>query len=122
MTWFKVDDGFAFHPKVLGLSDAALATWLRAGCYAARYDTGGHISDDTARHLRLNKRGIEQLLAAGLWTRNGKGWDFHDWDVYQPNPEEAQARMRTGGGIGAHRRWHAARGIIQPGCPWCAPA
>ncbi len=31
MVWFKIDDGFWSHPKVLELSDAAVALWTRAG-------------------------------------------------------------------------------------------
>ena len=29
MTWFKLDDRFDEHPKFVGLSDKALALWLK---------------------------------------------------------------------------------------------
>jgi hypothetical protein len=43
MTWFKVDDQFADHPKWVGASDAAVAAWFKGLAYCSRYMTDGLI-------------------------------------------------------------------------------
>ena len=31
MSWLRIDDGFAAHPKIAALSDKDLRVWLRVG-------------------------------------------------------------------------------------------
>ena len=37
MAWFKVDDGWWSHPKILQLSDSAQALWMRAGSWSMKH-------------------------------------------------------------------------------------
>lgn len=83
MTWFRVDDNLAFHPKVLAAGNAAMGLWVRAGSWAAQQLTDGHVPDAMVATLGT-KAAARQLEAAGLWHRDGDGYRFHDWEHRQP--------------------------------------
>lgn len=122
--WFKVDDSFYGHPKVVGLSDSAKALWLCAGSWAARYQTDGKVPADVPAQLCEDpERAVNELLAAGLWGRvKGGGYRFHDWAEYQPlRSQTAGLRLakRRGAIAANHRRWHIARGLVEPTCELC---
>ena len=91
MAWFKVDDKFWSHPKVLLLSDSAVALWVRAGTYCAQQLLDGTVP---ARALRLlgTEEVADELVDAGLWTREEDGWKFHDWMDHQPSRAEVEER------------------------------
>ncbi|HEX9640050.1 MAG TPA: hypothetical protein VGB13_01910 [Candidatus Krumholzibacteria bacterium] len=95
MAWIKLDDGFAEHPKVIGLSDRAFRLHVAALCYVARNETDGHLPLSVPRVLgvRTNPRLLGELLAAGLWKDNGVGgWVINDYLDYNPSREEAALR------------------------------
>lgn len=91
MVWFKIDDGFWSHPKVLELSDAAVALWTRAGAYCAGHLTNGEVKRSTLRVLGADHDAAVELVLAGLWDETAAGWTFHDWAVYQPTREQVLA-------------------------------
>ena len=102
MAWFKVDDGFWSHPKVLELSPDAVALWVRAGSYSAAHLTDGLVKSSTIRMLGANCDIADELVSAGLWAECEDGWVFHDWSAYQPSRdqvlherEKARERMRN---------------------------
>lgn len=90
MVWFKVDDGFWAHPKVLELSDEAVALWVRAGSYCAAQLTDGKVSLKALRMLLAPHDAQVELVNAGLWDFDepGRCYWFHDWAEYQPTREE----------------------------------
>ncbi|MDZ4234828.1 MAG: hypothetical protein U1C73_13975 [Dietzia sp.] len=94
MTWFKVDDGFWSHPKVMCLSDAAIALWVRAGTYSCQHLTDGHVP---AAALRLlgDRDAASELVDAGLWMDATGGFLFHDWDEYQETSEDVKRRREA---------------------------
>lgn len=83
MVWFKVDDSFWSHPKVLSLSGDALALWVRAGSYCGQQLTDGFVSAQALRMLAERDAAVE-LANAGLWDVVKGGFQFHDWAEYQP--------------------------------------
>ncbi|WP_280317258.1 hypothetical protein [Nocardia wallacei] len=91
MTWFKVDDGFWSHPKTVGLSDAAVALWVRAGAYACQHLTDGAIP---AAALRMvgERAAADELVASGLWVETAGGYAFHDWAEYQETSDAVKDR------------------------------
>lgn len=91
MVWFKIDDGFWSHPKVLELSDGALALWTRAGSYCAGHLTDGEVKRSTLRVLGADHDAAVELVMAGLWDETPAGWTFHDWAEYQPTREQVLA-------------------------------
>lgn len=111
MAWFKVDDAFWSHPKVLPLSLPARGLWVTAGAYCAAHLTDGFISSSvlpliTGMPARNIHRHADELVNAGLWDpADGTGWWFHDWHDHQPTRAQVHARRQAG----AERlaRWRA---------------
>jgi hypothetical protein len=104
--WFKVDDEFGIHPKVLAIPKQFRArtcgTWLLCGNYSARYRTDGFISPGVLREIGGTRADADRLVAAaarpggvGLWVEVSEGWVFHDWAIYQPLREALDAKSRT---------------------------
>jgi hypothetical protein len=92
MTWFKVDDSFYDHPKVFDAPDAAVALWVRAGCWAARNLTDGKVpSKLPARLCDDPETAVSELLSRGLWEEFEDGYRFRDWTDYQPSAERVKA-------------------------------
>jgi len=102
--WFRVDDGFVEHPKVLTAADQlgpphgvarVVAVWLESGIYCTRQLTDGFVPARIVGRLVADDMPLEvaaALVAAGLWTAAPGGFRFHDWDQYQPNGAEIRDR------------------------------
>lgn len=125
MAWFKVDDKLHDHRKSRKAGKAAMGVWVLAGSWAMDNLSDGFVPEDVL--LRWGtKADAAKLVSCGLWdtaVREGeKGWQFHDWDRFQPSAavtasiraKEAEAGLR-----GNHERWHKRRGITDPDCEYC---
>ncbi|HEX6967609.1 MAG TPA: hypothetical protein VF174_02095 [Micromonosporaceae bacterium] len=123
MTWFKVDDSFHANPKVLAASPAALGLWVVAGSWSAQNLTEGFVPNHVlARLMPRADRFATELIKVGLWERAENGYQFHDWTDFNPTRSEALAvkeRQSSGGSVGNHRRWHEAKGKVDPACRYC---
>lgn len=99
MTWFKVDDAFWGHPKVLAAPPRAIALWVLAGSWAAQQLTDGHVPRSALKALRAQPAAARELVNAGLWEvvdeASGGGWRFHDWADFQPTREQISAERRA---------------------------
>lgn len=102
MPWFKVDDGFYDHPKVVDLPPEAAGLWVLAGSYCARHLTDGGVPRSRVARLGATESVAAELVAAGLWDETPEGYQFHDWSEYQPlrasiveERRRAQERMRA---------------------------
>lgn len=95
MPWFKVDDHFHSHPKVKKCGLEVVGLWTVSGSYCMAHLTDGFVEECFVRGWRRGLKLAETLVAAGLWyetTREGeKGWQFHDWDKYQPTKKQVEA-------------------------------
>ena len=88
MTWFKVDDSFWSHPKVLAVSSAAVGLWVRAGSYCAQHVTDGFLADSAGTLFGRDFDTLaDELVEAGLWLKTDGGYQFHEWTEYQPSKE-----------------------------------
>ncbi|MFC3848858.1 hypothetical protein ACFORJ_01575 [Corynebacterium hansenii] len=99
MTWFKVDDGFCSHPKVIGLDMAARGLWVTAGSWCAQQLTDGVIDDRQIRALGGTRKQAEKLVAAGLWSHDGaplsaRRYSFENWRDFQPTRDDVEAKRR----------------------------
>lgn len=78
---FQVDPDFYDHPKSIGMSDAAVALWTRAGSYSAAKLLDGFIAEHVLSTLsRSPDEASAELVARGLWRRVRGGFRFHQWD------------------------------------------
>lgn len=90
MPWFRVDDGFHSHPKVLATSLAARGLWATAGSWSSHHLTDGVVPDHVLASLGGTPELAAELVAAGLWKRRRNGWTFHDWTDKNPTKEAVE--------------------------------
>lgn len=90
MPWFKVDDGFHSHPKVLRAGNAAVGLWTRCGSWCSDQLTDGFVPDEIARMYGTRKE-VATLLDVGLWFRVDGGYVMHDFGDYNPTAEAVTA-------------------------------
>ena len=95
MPWFKVDDGFHGHPKVLDLSVAAVGVWALAGSWCAKYLTDGHVTHKALGRLGGTLDHATELVDAGLWIESDGGYQFKDWEDYQPLKDDVEAEREA---------------------------
>lgn len=133
MPHFWVDDGWHKHRKriITGMDlegFAARGLWLDAGSWCCDELTDGWVPAYMIDYLApgIGRDLAKRLERGRLWepeTRDGEdGWQFHDWADFQLMRSEvlAQRKRKTDGGVlGNHRRWHAARGRLDPACRYC---
>lgn len=102
MTWFKVDDAFFDHPKVMALEEGdhfaeAVALWSLAGAWCARHLTDGNVPRNALRRVTPFDAApaAAELVRVGLWEEVTDGWRYKDWDEYQPLRKEVRERREN---------------------------
>ena len=113
--WFKVDDKLHSHPKTAEAGPTAMGLWVTAGSWCGDQLTGGFVPGHMIRRLDPDhgEESAVRLVEVGLWrqVRNGKvtGWQFHDWDSYQPSREKVLGkRAATAARVAKYRAEKAA--------------
>lgn len=124
MTWIRVDDHFADHPKVMALEGdrlPGLGLWHVAASYSARYLTDGYVPASYVKaHAQL--RLINRMVSVGLFDPVDGGYLLHDWLEYNPSRDavrEAQAKKRAAGQAGGQAS-ASARGQANGAAPAAA--
>lgn len=118
MAWFKVDDQLAFHAKTMLAGNEAMGLWVRAGSWSSAHFTDGFIPEHMALAMAPpmandNLPSVAmRLVEAGFWHEVDGGYQFHDWDDFQPDGKaEKEKRESTrkarseAGKKGAEARW-----------------
>lgn len=90
--WFKVDDHLAIHPKVIQAGNAAMGLWVRAGAWSGGALSDGLVPDHMLQILGGTRREANKLVACGLWDKVPDGYQFHDWDKYQPTKSKVEEK------------------------------
>lgn len=111
MTWGRLDDSFAFHPKILAAGNEAAGAFVRMIACSCYYLTDGRVSSAMARQI-ATKRVLQKLVDVVLLHPTEHGYDIHDFDQYNPTGDEVDARREDlrmkrseAGKKGAARRW-----------------
>jgi hypothetical protein len=114
VTWFKVDDQFPRHPKVVRAGTDAAWLFIAGGCYCSQYLTDGFIPKDALvglTALRTPLKLAQRLVEAGLWHDRGDCWEVNDFLQYNPSREQvendrraARERRSKGGRTSGERR------------------
>jgi hypothetical protein len=132
VSWLRIDDGFAEHPKVRKLDEYALAVHVWALCHCARNLTDGFVAAESLMscpyaHTRVARsRAIAKLMRSELWVSEDGGYRIHDYLEYnddratvlekrRQNAERVQRhreRQKTSGN--ASRNALQAKGVTHP--------
>lgn len=94
MSWFKLDDGFYDHPKIVNAGNTAAGLYARCGAWCAKQLTNGFIPNEIGRSYG-SQTSIKKLEAQGLWERVKGGWLMHDYLDYNPSRDQVQAERET---------------------------
>lgn len=122
MPWFKVDDQLAFHSKTMLAGNEAMGLWVRAGAWSSAHFTDGFIPEHmaTAMAQPMAKTDLpsfaidlpSRLVEAGFWHKVEGGYQFHDWEDFQPDgkaekqrQEDTRKARSEAGKRGAEARW-----------------
>lgn len=91
MVDFRVDDGFADHPKILDLPLDAIGAWTLAGVWCAKHLTDGYIPGSAMKRITRRPHVLQQLIDHGLLIPLADGYQFVDWLQYQRSKEQVLA-------------------------------
>jgi hypothetical protein len=98
MTWFRVDDTLAAHPKTRRAGLAAMGLWTVAGSWSSQQLTEGFVPEWFVATWPSGKKLARQLVVAGYWEESEDGdetgWLFHDWTDANPTAEKEKERRR----------------------------
>lgn len=111
VTWVRIDDGFAEHPKIMGLSDRAFRLHVTALCYCGRNLTDGHLSPPALKMLMAScsatRRHVNELVDAGVWDSATTIHDFTDLNPTADSVKRDRAAARD-----RQRRHRHARNAV----------
>ncbi len=106
--WLRLEVDLPTHPKILRAGERAGWIYISALCYAARYQTNGHIPSEALPLLGCDPDCLTKLISTGLWELAEGGYQIHDWGKYQFDTQQKLA-MRSAkakaGKKGAAKRW-----------------
>jgi hypothetical protein len=119
VSWLRIDDGFANHEKVAGLTHQAFRLHVSALCLCARDLTDGRISDTNLRALaaglRINgPRYTQELADARLWSPHTSkgGWKIKDYLDYNPSSTKVkEQRKRNAERQARHQSIHRTNAV-----------
>lgn len=92
MSWLRLDDEFALHPKVAGLTDRAFRAHIKGMLYCARFETDGRIPRNAIRELAIRPTSAKELSEAGLWKDRNGSYLINDYLIYNPSHKELEAK------------------------------
>lgn len=101
MVWFKVDDGFPRHPKVLripredNLRALAIGTWTLCGAWSASNRLDGYVPTYAIDEAGGTIAGAEALVVVKLWRKVRDGYRFVNWAEWQPTRAELDEKKEN---------------------------
>jgi hypothetical protein len=87
--WFRLDDSFHSHPKVIAAGNESIGLYVRCGTYAAEHLTDGFIPEHVAL-LYGSPALAESLVRTKLWRRTRGGWQMPDYLAYNPSKADVE--------------------------------
>ncbi len=100
VSWVKLDDRFADHPKVLAAGALAGFMWVCGLAYAnSQKKRDGFIPATKVPvlyPLPSPMKLAKKLVAVGLWEERDDGYQIHDYHDFQPSDDVRSARSEAG--------------------------
>jgi hypothetical protein len=106
MPWFRVDDTFAMHEKVMAAGNAAIGLWTRAGAWSMQQLTDGFVPNHVIRSLGTPKE-RRTLVEVSLWEEVEGGVSFQNWTERQPTKEQIESARQAAADRQRHARVRA---------------
>lgn len=130
---YYMDVGWWRSRRFAGLPLEAIGLMSCIVGYGTEHATDGRLPanhEDLAAALGVRatavRRAIAPLLERGVLVPisddEGEALVVRSWEDHNPTKAEVEAwssERASSGAKGNHQRWHAARGIVDPACPWC---
>lgn len=100
MSWFKVDDRLPTSRKMLRIPrskrTAAIGLWTIAGAWSAHDLTDGFVPAFMIEEWGGTEGDADELIRAGMWAEDehdgDPGYQFVNWDEYQPMKVNVEAK------------------------------
>lgn len=87
MGYFKVDESFYGHPKVMALPrryrGRAVGLWATAGSWCVRHNMAGRVPAHMLPVFSAPPSAARSLVDVRLWDLTDDGWVFHNWRRWQ---------------------------------------
>jgi hypothetical protein len=94
MTWVKLDDGFASHPKTIAAGPHGVALFVTSLCWVARNLTDGripkHVLPALAAEAGVKKAVADTLVAVGYWHDRGDHWEINGYLERNPSRQKVE--------------------------------
>lgn len=109
MTWFKGDDGFLEHEKVIALMAgpcflSAVGLWYCGAIWCSKHLSNGVIPATVVRGFGPKKGEIAELIRVEFWSQEGRTYRYKNWERYQPlKASVEQTRLKTNQRVRRHR-------------------
>lgn len=94
MPWFRIDDRFSTHPKVLRAGNAAIGLFTRLGSYSAQHLTDGVIPASIVRSFGTRAE-ANALLREGMLERDGDDYRIRDYLDWNPSADHLRAERNA---------------------------
>ncbi len=94
MAWFRLEDKFYDHPKVLAAGNAAAGLWVRCATYSAAQELDGKVPAALARSLG-SRAELAALTSTGLWIETPAGFLLPDFLEFNPSHAELERRRQV---------------------------
>jgi hypothetical protein len=95
MAYLRISDDAMDHPKLCGLSDGAHRFWFNANCWVQKHLTNGRIPVGIVSDIpRFKPARVRELIAAGLWHKDGVSYVVHDFLVHNDSREIVEERRK----------------------------
>src|SRR2546429_7891241 len=94
MPWFRLDDSFHSHPKVIAAGNEAIGLYVRCGAYSAQHLTDGFIPENVAL-LYGSQALADTLVRTKLWRRARGGWRMPDYLQFNPSKDTVGKQRKS---------------------------
>lgn len=95
MSWFRVDDKFAFHAKAVRAGNAAIGVWVRLGAWSSDQLTDGKLPGEIAKVIAGPDVGtLDRLCEVGLLEREGENYAMHDFLDWNPSGKQVKRQRK----------------------------
>lgn len=124
MSWAKIDDGFAFHRKVISVGNEAIGAWTRMLADACANLSNGFVPMPTALLIAGRQDILDALIGARLLDPADGGVRLHDFLDYNPKAQKVLARRANraeSGAKGGRAKAQSRRDVLAIARPVATP-